>query len=63
MKHSFVTAQAQGLPGMPQTGSNPNPSAIIGNSPSPPLWPWLVGALTLLALGAGMAVWQRRVKL
>jgi len=27
------------------------------------LWPWLIGALTLLALGAGIATWQRRVKL
>jgi hypothetical protein len=59
----FVTAQAQGLPGVPPTGSDPNPGAIIGDSQSLTLWPWLIGALTLLALGAGIATWQRRVKL
>jgi len=59
----FVTAQAQGLPGVPPTGSDPSPGAIIGDSQSLTLWPWLIGALTLLALGAGIATWQRRVKL
>lgn len=59
----FVTAQAQGLPGVPQTGSDPNPGAILGNSQSPALWPWLIGALALLVLCTAIATWQRRVKL
>ncbi len=59
----FVTAQAQGLPGVPQTGSDPNPGALPGNSQSLTLWPWLIGALALLALGTGIATWRRGVKL
>jgi len=59
----IVTAQAQGLPGVPQTGSDPHPGAILGNSQSLTPWPWLVGALAVVVLGAGIATWQRRVKL
>ena len=60
----FVTAQVQGLPGMPPTGSNPNPNALGGDSNSPPLnpWTWLFGVLPLIVIGAAVATWQRKVK-
>ena len=47
----IVTAQATGLPGSPNTGSDPNPSAAPGSSQAPMLW--LFGALALFVCGSG----------
>jgi len=50
----FVTAQVAGLPSLPSTGSDPNPTTTTpGNSY--PLTPWLFGVLALLVVGAGVA--------
>jgi hypothetical protein len=57
----FVTAQVQGLPGVPPTGSDPNPIAIPGDSQSPAAWIWLLAALPLVVIGA--AVVTRRLAL
>ncbi len=47
----IVTAQAAGLPGSPNTGSDPNPSAAPGSPQAPMLW--LFGALALVVFGSG----------
>lgn len=60
-----VTAQATGLPGTPQTGSDPNPGAAPGHPQTPILW--LFGALALMVLGSGaltrhLAITHRKAK-
>ena len=47
----IVTAQTTGLPGSPNTGSDPNPSAAPGSSQVPVFW--LFGVVALLAFGSG----------
>jgi Domain of unknown function (DUF4397) len=47
----IVTAQTTGLPGSPNTGSDPNPSAAPGSSQSPMLW--LFGVFALVVFGSG----------
>lgn len=47
----IVTAQTTGLPGSPNTGSDPHPSAVPGSPSSPVLW--LFGAVALLVFGSG----------
>lgn len=49
-KAELVRAQANGLPGMPSTGSDPTP--LAGNSQ--PLIPWLLGTLALALIGVGV---------
>lgn len=53
---SIVTSQATIIPGMPQTGSDPN-------APSPaqpaPIWPWW-GMLPVAIMTAGFLLFQRR---
>ena len=48
----IVTAQTTGLPGSPNTGSDPNPSAAPGSSQSPMLWLFGVFALVVFGFGA-----------
>jgi hypothetical protein len=48
----FVTAQVAGLPRLPSTGSDPNPTAAPGISNT--LAPWLFGVLVLIVVGAGV---------
>ena len=52
----LVTSQVQGLPGVPNTGSDPN--AFVQESNVQPLtaWTWLVGCLSLLLIGSGIFV-------
>ena len=52
----LVTAQVQGLPGVPNTGSDPN--AITQENNVQPLagWTWVIGCLSLLLIGSGMFV-------
>ncbi|MGZ3618017.1 MAG: DUF4397 domain-containing protein, partial [Ktedonobacteraceae bacterium] len=52
----LVTAQVQGLPGVPNTGSDPN--AMTQTNTVQPLagWTWLIGCLSLLLIGSGMFV-------
>lgn len=47
----IVTAQTAGLPGSPNTGSDPNSSAAPGSAQSPMLW--LFGAFALVVFGSG----------
>jgi hypothetical protein len=60
----LVTSQVQGLPGVPNTGSDPNAFAKANNVQ--PLadtgWTWLVGCLTLLLIGSSMFVRRLVVK-
>jgi uncharacterized protein DUF4397 len=51
----FVTAQVQGLPGVPPTGSDPNQNDVPGNSQLWAPWTWLFAALALIAIGAAVA--------
>jgi uncharacterized protein DUF4397 len=51
----FVTAQAQGLPGVPPTGSDPGPNAVPGDSQSLTLWAWLPAILSIIVIGAAVA--------
>jgi Domain of unknown function (DUF4397) len=52
----LVTSQVQGLPGVPNTGSDPN--AFTPENTVQPLagWTWLVACLSLLLIGSGMFV-------
>ncbi len=52
----FVTAQVQGLPGVPPTGSDPNPNDVPGNSQSLTPWTWLFIALALIGIGVAVAI-------
>lgn len=52
----LVTSQTQGLPGVPNTGSDPN--AFTQEDIAQPLapWTWLIGCLSLLLIGSGIFV-------
>lgn len=63
----IVTAQTTGLPGSPNTGSDPNPSAAPGSGSSQVPVFWLFGVVALLAFGSGalarrLTSAQRRAK-
>lgn len=63
----IVTAQTTGLPGSPNTGSDPNPSAAPGSGSSQAPVFWLFGVVALLAFGSGalarrLTSAQRRAK-
>jgi len=51
-KFQLKSVQVAGIPGMPPTGSDPNPVAVPANSQ--PLIPWLFGGLALIMIGAGV---------
>ena len=60
-----VAAQATGLPGSPNTGSDPNPPAAPGSPQAPMLW--LFGAVAVILFGSGaltrrLASARRRAK-
>lgn len=65
-KLQFVAAQVNGTPGLPGTGSDPNPAAAqqatgTASPASPvPVDIWLFGLLALMAIGAGVT--KRYVK-
>jgi hypothetical protein len=52
----LVTSQVQGLPGVPNTGSDPNAFTQANNVQPLDGWMWLVGCLSLLLIGSGMFV-------
>jgi hypothetical protein len=52
----LVTSQTQGLPGVPNTGSDPNAFAQEDNAQPLAPWTWLIGCLSLLLIGSGMFV-------
>lgn len=54
----IITAQTTGLPGSPNTGSDPNPAAAPDNTQVPVFW--LFGAVALVACGSGVFT-RRRV--
>ncbi len=55
----FVTTQVPGLPGVPPTGSDPNPDAAPRDSQSPLSWIWLVGILTLVTISSAVMATRR----
>ena len=57
-KLELVPAQADGLPGLPGTGSDPHLPAP-GVQPLTPWFPWLAGALVLGMLGARVMIRRR----
>jgi len=52
----LVTSQAQGLPGVPNTGSDPNALVQENNAQTPVAWMWLVACLSLLLICSGIFV-------
>jgi Domain of unknown function (DUF4397) len=55
----LVTAQVQGLPGVPNTGSDPNALPQDDNVQPLSSWTWLVGFMSLLLIGSG--IFMRRL--
>jgi hypothetical protein len=55
----LVTAQVQGLPGVPNTGSDPNALSQDDNVQPLASWTWLVGFLSLLLIGS--SIFMRRL--
>jgi hypothetical protein len=55
----LVTSQVQGLPGVPNTGSDPNAFPQASNMQPLTAWTWLVGCLSLLLIGS--AIFVRRL--
>ena len=58
-KSELVTAQTAGLPGVPNTGSDPNPVPSTDTAQSLTPWSWPLGIASLLLLAVG--VFLRRV--
>ncbi|WP_052890436.1 DUF4397 domain-containing protein [Thermogemmatispora carboxidivorans] len=57
----FVVAAVSGVPGMPNTGSDPN--ALPQSASTPTVLPWVSGLIALLALGAlGAGAWGIMVR-
>ncbi len=52
----LVTSQVEGLPGVPNTGSDPNAFTPANNVQPLDGWMWLVGCMSLLLIGSGMFV-------
>jgi hypothetical protein len=52
----LITSQVQGLPGVPNTGSDPNAFAQENNAQPLTAWMWLVGCLSLLLISSGIFV-------
>ncbi len=58
----LVTAQVQGLPGMPNTGSDPNALPQDDNVQPLSLWGWIGGLMSLLLIGSGIFIRRLVVK-
>ncbi len=54
-KLEVVPAQVSGVPGLPGTGSDPDPSAATATN-TQPILPWLLGALALIMLCASVVM-------
>jgi len=52
----LVTSQVQGLPGVPNTGSDPNALSLEDNVQPLASWTWLVGCMSLLLIGSGIFI-------
>jgi len=55
----LVTAQVQGLPGVPNTGSDPHALSQEDNVQPLAVWTWLVGFMSLVLIGSG--IFMRRL--
>ena len=60
-KSELVTAQTAGLPGVPNTGSDPNAVSQVVTGHGQPLFPWL-WPLALLLIGSGFFIRRVRTK-
>jgi hypothetical protein len=58
----LVTSQVQGLPGVPNTGSDPNAFSQEGNVKPLASWTWLVGCMSLLLIGSSIFIRRLVVK-
>lgn len=58
----LVTAQVQGLPGVPNTGSDPNALSLEDNVQPLVSWTWLVGCMSLLLIGSSIFIRRLVVK-
>lgn len=56
-KIQFVSSQVAGIPGLPQTGSDPNAIVAPANSSPSPL-PLLAALLLFLLAGSAIAIWR-----
>ncbi len=56
----FISTQVAGMPGMPGTGSDPNP---ISTTNTPPVLPWALGVLFFLLLATGFVARHALVRL
>src|SRR5437588_7398682 len=61
-KSALVTAQAAGLPGVPNTGSDPNAISQTNSAQSLTLWSWPLGIASLLLIGSGIFIRKVIVK-
>jgi hypothetical protein len=52
----LVTSHVQGLPGVPNTGSDPNAFPQASNTQQLTAWMWLAGCLSIILLGSGIFV-------
>jgi hypothetical protein len=59
-KVQLVSAQAAGLPGVPNTGSDPNAIPQIEHAQPLTPWPWLLLTMSLILIGSGVFI-RRRV--
>ena len=56
-KFQFVTAQVQGIPHMPATGSDPTPLPVVHTATTSPIL-WLVGLLIVVVMGTGAGCYR-----
>ncbi|WP_165423118.1 DUF4397 domain-containing protein [Ktedonosporobacter rubrisoli] len=60
-RFQMISSQEKGIPGMPQTGSDPNAPLSSAAEPASLLWPWVLIALVLLgAFTSSISVACRR---
>ena len=55
-KSALVTAQVAGLPGVPNTGSDPNAVSRTDSAQSLTPWSWSLGIASLLLVGSGIFI-------
>ncbi len=61
-KSALVTAQVAGLPGVPNTGSDPNAVSRTDTAQSLTPWSWPLGIASLLLIGSGIFIRKVIVK-
>ncbi len=57
-KSQLVTSQTQGLPSLPNTGSDPNATPEVHAAQSLTAWTWSLIIVSLLFIGGGICLWR-----